>query len=49
MATEQLVKTYWWKEEPNFGDALSPLIASEILGVGYEWAPLHECDLILVG
>jgi len=43
------VKTYWWNEAPNFGDAMNPLLLRELFGVTAVWAPLREAELTAAG
>jgi pyruvyltransferase len=43
------IKTYWWDEEPNFGDAMNPLFLDRLFGVNVEWAPLDLAQLTASG
>lgn len=38
------VKAYWWRERPNFGDALSPLLLEHFADLNVEWDTIsHSC------
>lgn len=41
--------SYWWRERPNFGDLLTPLLLKHFVGVETEWSPAHDADLISTG
>ncbi|KQV69503.1 hypothetical protein ASC64_06555 [Nocardioides sp. Root122] len=43
------VRVYWWREQPNFGDAMNPVLLERLFGVTVEWAPLLEADLTASG
>lgn len=43
------LKLYWWNAQPNFGDALSPLIIEHISGREVEWASPEKCELFSLG
>jgi pyruvyltransferase len=32
------IPLYWWRDQPNFGDALSPWIVRQVLGLPVEWS-----------
>ena len=40
---------YWWKAQPNFGDALSALVVAHVSGRPVEHAGPGRCDLFAVG
>lgn len=40
---------YWWKQIPNFGDRLSPLLLAKFAGIETEWARVEEAEVIAVG
>jgi hypothetical protein len=39
------VRVYWWKDQPNFGDAMNPFLLERLFGVTATWAPLEEAEL----
>ncbi len=43
------IKTYWWNEQPNFGDALNPLLLRELTNEEIIWSPLKSADLVAAG
>jgi pyruvyltransferase len=43
------VKVYWWKDKPNFGDALSKGVVSYVLSRDVVWASENNCDLFGIG
>ena len=43
------IKAYWWKQIPNFGDALAPLLLERYAGVKVEWDTVSHASLITVG
>lgn len=40
---------YWWRGEPNFGDALSPLVTEWVAGAPVGWANQGKCNLVALG
>ena len=40
---------YWWRNEPNFGDALSPLVTAWVSGAEVSWANHTQCDMVALG
>jgi pyruvyltransferase len=44
-----LVKNYWWRGRPNFGDAMSPLLLKRFAGIDSEWATISHASLIVTG
>lgn len=43
------MKLFYWNGEPNFGDALAPLICERLFNVGWSFAKPSECDMVAVG
>ncbi len=43
------VKLFWWREKPNFGDALSQGVVAHVLRRPVEWGDAKSCDLFAVG
>jgi hypothetical protein len=43
------VKTYWWKEVPNFGDALTPLLLKHFSNQDAVWDTISRAKLICIG
>jgi pyruvyltransferase len=43
------VAAYWWNEEPNFGDAMTPVLLSRLFNIDVTWAPLGQADLTAAG
>lgn len=43
------IKLYWWNEEPNFGDALTPLLLEKLFDIESEWTPLETAELVGAG
>jgi pyruvyltransferase len=43
------VKNYYWRERPNFGDALSPLLLKRFAGLNSNWATVSHAELIVTG
>ncbi len=42
------IKAYWWRERPNFGDALAPLLL-EHFGIKVEWDTVSHSKIASVG
>lgn len=42
------IKAYWWRERPNFGDALAPLLL-EHFGIEVEWDTVSHSRIASVG
>jgi pyruvyltransferase len=43
------VKLYWWKDKPNFGDALSQGVVSHVLGRPAHWTSEANCQMFAIG
>ena len=43
------VKAYWWREVPNFGDALAPFLLEHFSGVRVEWETVSRSRVASVG
>ncbi|KEP71573.1 exosortase [Thioclava dalianensis] len=43
------LRAYWWKDTPNFGDAIGARIVAHVSGRSVEWAPMAVCDLLCIG
>jgi hypothetical protein len=43
------IKTFWFNDAPNFGDAMSQDVVSYVSGRKTVWAPIHQCELIAIG
>ena len=46
---ETRVKSYWWTEIPNFGDALSPLLAERFGEIKVKWDTISHAQLASIG
>jgi len=44
-----VVKAYWWKEVPNFGDALAPLLLERFADIKVEWDTISRAEVASVG
>ena len=40
---------FWWNEQPNFGDAINPIIVEKLFNTPVEWAELKNADLVGAG
>ena len=40
---------YWWREVPNFGDRLAPLLLERFAGVKAIWSPVCGADIVSAG
>lgn len=43
------IRLFWYRREPNFGDALSPLVVAHVSGRTVEWAPREQAELFACG
>lgn len=43
------VKAYWWREVPNFGDALAPLLLKRFAGLDVAWDTISHSSIASVG
>src|SRR5271157_91516 len=43
------IKAYWWREVPNFGDALSPLLLERFAGIRVEWDTVSRASVASIG
>jgi pyruvyltransferase len=45
----QATKAYWWKEVPNFGDGLAPLLLEHFTDMKVEWGTISHAQIASVG
>ena len=43
------VKVYFWKDKPNFGDALAPLLLKRFANVSSEWNTISHANTLVTG
>lgn len=43
------IKAYWWREVPNFGDALAPLLLSHFAEIKVEWGTISHASVASIG
>lgn len=43
------IKAYWWKEVPNFGDALAPLLLEHFADIRVRWGAISHARVASVG
>lgn len=43
------IKAYWWREIPNFGDALAPLLLKRFAQLDVEWDTISHSSVASVG
>ena len=46
---KQRFKAYWWKEVPNFGDGLAPLLLEHFAEIKVEWGTISHSKIASVG
>ena len=44
-----MIQAYWWKEVPNFGDALAPLLLERFANIEVEWNTISRSSIVSVG
>jgi pyruvyltransferase len=44
-----MIQAYWWKEVPNFGDALAPLLLERFANIEVEWNTISRSSIISIG
>lgn len=49
IALASSVKAYWWREIPNFGDAIAPLLLKRFADLDVEWAPISHSSIASIG
>lgn len=49
MGTGKVIKTYYWKNRPNFGDSLTSLLLKKFARFDSEWAEPQDAELVMVG
>lgn len=49
MSRMKQVKMFWWNEQPNFGDALNPILLKHFFDIEAVWSPLSEARLVGAG
>lgn len=45
----QAIKAYWWREVPNFGDALAPLILERFTSHKFKWDTISHSSVVTIG
>ena len=43
------IKAYWWREVPNFGDALAPFLLEHFAGIKVEWDTVSHSKVASIG
>jgi len=43
------VKAYWWREVPNFGDALAPLLLERFADIEVKWDTISHASVASIG
>jgi len=43
------MKAYWWKEVPNFGDAIAPFLLEQFAGIKVEWGTISHSSIASIG
>ena len=43
------MRTYWWKDVPNWGDRLGPLLLEYYCGMQSVWSPVESADIVVTG
>lgn len=44
-----MIKTYYWRGKPNFGDLLTPLLLQRFCHLPSEWGSPNEAQIVMVG
>ena len=48
-AADQPRRVHWWKAEPNFGDAINPLIVGHVAGRPVEHMGPRRAEMFAIG
>ncbi len=43
------VKAYWWKDVPNFGDAIAPYLLERFADIKVEWGTICQSQIASIG
>jgi len=43
------VKAYWWREVPNFGDALAPFLLERFANIKVKWGTISHASVASIG
>jgi hypothetical protein len=43
------MKAYWWRNQRNFGDALTPILLREFAGVTAQWTKKEQAEILVCG
>lgn len=43
------MRTYWWRNRRNFGDALTPILLREFAGITARWSPKDQAEILVCG
>jgi pyruvyltransferase len=46
---QKLIKAYWWKEVPNFGDCLAPYLLRHFTDLRVEWDTISHAQVASIG
>ncbi len=49
MTKRENITVYWWNEEPNFGDSMTPILLARLFNAKVRWAPLEYAYLTAAG
>lgn len=44
-----MVRVYYWKARPNFGDRLTPLLLKRFTRLDSEWSDIPDSEIIIIG
>lgn len=44
-----MIQAYWWKEVPNFGDALAPLLLERFANIEVQWNTISHSSIASIG
>jgi len=47
--TSKAIKAYWWREVPNFGDALAPFLLERFAYLNVEWDTVSRAQVASIG
>jgi pyruvyltransferase len=43
------IRAYWWREVPNFGDGLAPLLLGHFANLNVEWSAVSQAQVASIG
>lgn len=47
--TDRTIRIYWFRRQPNFGDAIAPHLVARFAGLDAVWSEPSDCEAVVIG